>query len=103
MPATETIIDGDLIGKKGYPMHYVALGLEPPTKTVPVEDGIPQTEHPGMTLAEYAAWAEPSGMAGLFFPTVKAKARSLPKLLQSKKASAPTAIRGSLPTVSFAS
>ncbi|MEE9906410.1 DUF4376 domain-containing protein [Brucella intermedia] len=55
MPATETIIDGDLIGKKGYPMHYVALGLEPPTKTVPVEDGIPQTEHPGMTLAEYAA------------------------------------------------
>nr|WP_313023188.1 DUF4376 domain-containing protein [Brucella intermedia] len=55
MPATETIIDGDLIGKKGYPMHYAALGLEPPTKTVPVEDGIPQTEHPGMSLQEYAA------------------------------------------------
>lgn len=55
MPATETIIDGDLIGKKGYPMHYVALGIQPPTKTVPVEDGIPQTDHPGMTLEEYAA------------------------------------------------
>ena len=46
--ATETVIDSSRIGKKGYPMHYAALGLEPPTKTVTVEDGIPQTEHPGL-------------------------------------------------------
>ncbi len=55
MQATETVIDSSRIGKKGFPMHYAALGLEPPTKTVPVEDGIPQTGHPGMTLQEYAA------------------------------------------------
>nr|WP_278377177.1 DUF4376 domain-containing protein [Brucella anthropi] len=55
MPNTTIVIDSSRIGKKGYPMHYAALGLEPPTKTVPVEDGIPQTEHPGMTLQEYAA------------------------------------------------
>lgn len=48
MTATETIIDSNLIGKKGYPMHYAALGLEPPTKTVPVEDDITQTDHPGL-------------------------------------------------------
>nr|WP_312968007.1 DUF4376 domain-containing protein [Brucella intermedia] len=53
--ATETVIDSSRIGKKGFPMHYAALGLEPPMKTVPVEDGIPQTKHPGMTLEEYAA------------------------------------------------
>lgn len=55
MSATETVIDNARIGKKGYPMHYVALALDPPMKTVPVEDGIPQNDHPGMTLHEYAA------------------------------------------------
>lgn len=55
MSATETVIDLSRVGKKGFPMHYAALGIEPPTKTVPVEDGTPQTDHPGMTLAEYAA------------------------------------------------
>lgn len=55
MQATETIIDGDLIGKKGFPMHYAALGLQPPMKTVPVENGEPQTNHHRMTLQEYAA------------------------------------------------
>ncbi|KAB2781275.1 DUF4376 domain-containing protein [Brucella anthropi] len=55
MQATETIIVSNLIGKKGFPMHYAALGIEPPMKTVPVEDGAPQTDHSGMTLAEYAA------------------------------------------------
>lgn len=48
MSATETIIDSARIGKKGYPMHYAAFGIEPPMKTVPVEDGAPQTEHPGL-------------------------------------------------------
>ncbi|PWU76220.1 hypothetical protein DK867_02810 [Ochrobactrum sp. POC9] len=55
MSATETIIDSSRIGKKGFPMHYAALGLEPPMKTVPVENGEPKTNHPGMTLQEYAA------------------------------------------------
>ena len=55
MPATKTVIESSRVGKKGYPMHYAALGLEPPMKIVPVEDGIPQTDHPGMTLQEYAA------------------------------------------------
>jgi len=55
MSATEIIIDSSRIGKKGYPMHYAALGLNAPTKIVPIEEGQPQTNHPGMTLAEYAA------------------------------------------------
>ena len=54
-PATQTIIDSNAVGKKGVPMHYQAYNVEPPMKTVPVENGIPKTEHPGMTLAEYAA------------------------------------------------
>ena len=55
MSATQEVIDSDKIGKKGFPRHYAALGIDPPTKIVPVEDGIPQTDHPGMTLQEYAA------------------------------------------------
>lgn len=55
MSATETVIDNTRIGKKGFPMHYAALGLQPPMKTVPVEDGTPQNDHPGLTLQEYAA------------------------------------------------
>lgn len=48
MSATETVIDSIRIGKKGFPMHYQAYGMEPPTKIVPVEDGEPQTDHPGL-------------------------------------------------------
>jgi len=48
MSATETVIDSNLIGKKGYPMHYAALGLAPPIKTVPVEAGEPVTDHLGL-------------------------------------------------------
>lgn len=55
MSATETVIDSSRIGKRGFPMHYAALGLEPPMKIVPVENGEPQANHPGMTLQEYAA------------------------------------------------
>ena len=36
MSATETVVDIDRIGRKGYPRHYQAFGLEPPTKVVPV-------------------------------------------------------------------
>lgn len=45
----KTIIDSSKIGKRGYPRHYQALGLEPPTKTVPVVDDQPQSNHPGLT------------------------------------------------------
>nr|WP_278521055.1 DUF4376 domain-containing protein [Brucella anthropi] len=55
MTATKQVPDTFRIGKKGFPRHYAAFGLEPPMKTVPVEDGKPQTDHPGMTLQEYAA------------------------------------------------
>lgn len=47
-PATETVTDYDRIGKKGIPMHYQAYGMEPPTKTVPVEGGVPQSDRPGL-------------------------------------------------------
>lgn len=55
MSATETVTDYNRIGKKGMPMHYQAYGMQLPTKTVPVENGEPQTNHPGMTLQQYAA------------------------------------------------
>ncbi len=53
--ATQTVTDNARIGTKGMPMHYAAFGLEPPTKTVPVENGQPQTSAPAMNLQEYAA------------------------------------------------
>lgn len=36
MSATETVVDIDRIGRKGYPRHYQAFGVEPPTKVVPI-------------------------------------------------------------------
>lgn len=48
MAATKQVINNDVLGKKGWPLHYAALGLEPPMKTVPVEDGETVTEHPGL-------------------------------------------------------
>ncbi|MCH6205205.1 DUF4376 domain-containing protein [Brucella ciceri] len=53
--ATMKVIDHARLGTPGWPIHYEAYGVEPPIKIVPVEDGIPHTEHPGMTLQEYAA------------------------------------------------
>ena len=53
--AMTKVIDHARLGTRGYPIHSEAYGLEPPTKTVPVEDGIPQTNHPGVSLQEYAA------------------------------------------------
>nr|WP_278520286.1 DUF4376 domain-containing protein [Brucella anthropi] len=55
MTATKQVPDTSRIGKKGFPRHYAAFGLEPPMKIVPVEDGIPEAENPGMTMQEYAA------------------------------------------------
>ncbi|WP_192798262.1 DUF4376 domain-containing protein [Brucella intermedia] len=62
--ATKVIIDEDRRGTKGFPRYAEALGIEPPTKVVPVEDEIPQAHHPGLTLAEYAAakrWEKETG------------------------------------------
>lgn len=53
--ATKVIIDEARRGTKGFPRYAEAHGFTPPMKTVPVEDGNPQTNHPGMTLQEYAA------------------------------------------------
>lgn len=52
MSATQQIIDANKIGKKGYPLHYASLGLEPPMKTVPVEVGEPVTDHPGLSQVD---------------------------------------------------
>lgn len=48
MIATQEIVDNAKIGKKGFPRHFEAFGLEPPMKTVPVEDGEPVANHPGL-------------------------------------------------------
>lgn len=50
--ATKQVIDNARIGTKGFPFHYEALGVEPPTKTIPVEGGIPQADHPGLDPIE---------------------------------------------------
>ena len=73
--AVRMVIDTARIGTIGFPMHYDALGLEPPMKAVPVENDVPQTEHPGMTLQEYVAakrWEKEVGgieVDGLFIAT----------------------------------
>ncbi|MEJ5019323.1 DUF4376 domain-containing protein [Ochrobactrum vermis] len=53
--STKEVFDTAKVGKKGFPRFAEALGREPPMKIVPVENGEPQTNHPGMTLQEYAA------------------------------------------------
>ncbi len=55
MQATQQVVDPERMGKKGTLIHPEAYGERPPMKTVPVENGEPQTNHPGMTLLEYAA------------------------------------------------
>jgi hypothetical protein len=55
MSVTQQVPDLSGLGKKGLPMHYQAFGIEPPMKTVPVEDGEPVTDNPGMTIPEYVA------------------------------------------------
>lgn len=52
MQNTKEIVDTARIGKKGLPMHYQAFGIQPPMKTVPVEDGEPVIEHTPLTLDE---------------------------------------------------
>lgn len=47
------VIDYARIGTKGFPIHYEALGLEPPRKWVPVDDeGNPMTAHSGLSAQE---------------------------------------------------
>nr|DAF66356.1 MAG TPA: hypothetical protein [Caudoviricetes sp.] len=49
------VIDYARIGTKGFPIHYEALGLEPPRKWVPVdEDGNPLSDHAGRSPQELA-------------------------------------------------
>ncbi|MEN5277300.1 hypothetical protein ABE527_10145 [Brucella sp. TWI432] len=52
MPSTLRVPDRNLIGKKGYPRNYEALGIEPPMKIVPVEDGVPVESYPGLGPAD---------------------------------------------------
>lgn len=52
---TREVVDDAKIGTHGYPRHYEALGIEPPKKVVPIENGTPRTDHPGLSLPEYAA------------------------------------------------
>lgn len=49
----QEVIDPDRIGRRGFPRHYQAFGIEPPMKTVQVDDqGQPEAGHPGMTAEE---------------------------------------------------
>ncbi|MBK0020957.1 hypothetical protein IAE29_03095 [Ochrobactrum sp. S46] len=48
MQATQQVIDMDRMGKKGTLIHPEAYGEQPPMKTVPVEDGQPVIDHPGL-------------------------------------------------------
>ncbi|MGH6774797.1 hypothetical protein [Brucella tritici] len=46
--ATQTVIDNYALGRKGTPRFPEAYGRELPTKIVPVENGEPVNEHPGL-------------------------------------------------------
>ncbi|EMG52681.1 hypothetical protein Brsp04_01957 [Brucella sp. NBRC 12952] len=48
MQATQQVIDMDRMGKKGTLIHPEAYGEQPPMKTVPVEAGEPDNNHPGL-------------------------------------------------------
>ncbi|MFD1197364.1 hypothetical protein ACFQ3K_03350 [Brucella gallinifaecis] len=48
MQATQQVIDMDRMGRKGTLLHPEAYGEKPPMKTVPVEDGAPVADHPGL-------------------------------------------------------
>lgn len=75
MSATQQVPDISKIGKKGMPMHFEAFGIELPTKIVPINDGEPVPDHPGLTLQEYIAakrWEKEVGgieVNGLFIAT----------------------------------
>ena len=49
MQATQQVIDMERMGKKGTLIHPEAYGEQPPMKTVPVENGKPVAEHPGLS------------------------------------------------------
>ena len=40
-PPPGKMIDHDRIGKKGWPRHWEALGLEPPLKDIPAPEPAP--------------------------------------------------------------
>ncbi|WP_435657270.1 hypothetical protein [Brucella pituitosa] len=48
MQATQQVIDMERMGKKGTLIHPEAYGEQPPMKTVPVEGGEPDNNHPGL-------------------------------------------------------
>ncbi|WPM81174.1 hypothetical protein R5W60_05630 [Brucella pseudintermedia] len=50
--ATIEVIDTDKIGKKGYPLHYEALGIAPPMKTITVPDDEVPPEHTGQVIPD---------------------------------------------------
>lgn len=49
---TKTIVNENMRGKKGFPRYAELMGIEPPTKTVPIENNIPQHDHKGLSLKE---------------------------------------------------
>ncbi len=52
MSATSEVVDNAKVGKKGFPLHFAAFGIDPPMKTVPVDDGSPQVNAPGLSTME---------------------------------------------------
>lgn len=49
MQATQQVIDMERMGKKGTLIHPEAYGEQPPMKTVPITDGEPVSDHPGLS------------------------------------------------------
>ena len=49
---TKVVIDRLALGRRGMPRFPEAHGMAPPTKVVPVSDGEPQIDHPGLSLLE---------------------------------------------------
>ncbi len=45
---TKEVVDTSKVGRKGFPRFAEAFGRSPPMKLVPVEDGQPVQNHPGL-------------------------------------------------------
>ncbi|WP_455296515.1 hypothetical protein [Brucella pituitosa] len=52
MQATQQVIDMERMGKKGTLLHPEAYGEQPPMKTVPITDGEPDNNHPGLSCVD---------------------------------------------------
>lgn len=74
----KTVIDGAKIGKKGFPRHYQAFGMEPPTKVVDLDGPLSENgDSVALTLNEQITMERDKRIDGGFeFQGIRYQSRS---------------------------